>query len=64
MRVMLLDDVATTGDSLVGAVATLERAGCHVVGALVVVDRLEGAKEALHEIGVDLSSLFQRSDFG
>jgi len=55
-RCIVVDDVATTGASLEAAVRSLEGV-CEVVGALVIVDRLQGAGERLERLGVRLSSL-------
>jgi len=55
-RCIVVDDVATTGSSLENAVGSLEGV-CNVVGALVIVDRMQGARERLGERGVKLVSL-------
>jgi orotate phosphoribosyltransferase len=47
MRVAVLDDVLTTGGSVLQAVAEIERLGATVAAVLCIVDRLEGAREAL-----------------
>jgi orotate phosphoribosyltransferase len=52
----VVDDVATTGSSLENAIRGLEGL-CNVVGALVIVDRMQGAGERLREHGVKLVSL-------
>lgn len=57
MLVLLVDDVATTGGSLVSAVRAIRDAGGIVERALVVVDREEGARERLADLGVELTSL-------
>jgi len=44
---------------LPGCVAT----GATIVGALCVVDREEGGREALETAGIPLHALFQRSEF-
>ena len=62
-RVMVLDDVATTGGSILKAVEAARAAGGGVETALVVVDREEGAREALAEHGVRLLSVFRGPEF-
>jgi orotate phosphoribosyltransferase len=62
-RVVLVEDVATTGGSLVRAAESLAPAGVHVVEAIVLVDREEGASAALAERGLRLVPLFRRSEF-
>ncbi len=56
-RVLVLDDVATTGGSLLKAVREVRARGGIVERALVVVDRRQGAEEALENVGVRLESL-------
>jgi orotate phosphoribosyltransferase len=46
-RVAVLDDVLTTGGSVLQAIAEVERAGAQVAAVLCIVDRLEGARELL-----------------
>lgn len=55
---LLGDDVATTGGSLVDAVQVLREAGAVIEKALVLVDREQGAKERLEAVGVTLEALF------
>lgn len=61
-RVVVVDDVATTGWSLLRAVRACREAGAEVIGAFVVVDREEGAEKLLASEGVELASLFRLSD--
>ena len=63
-RVILVDDVATTGKALVEAKAVLDNLGIEVVRAMVIVDRCEGAAENLAKIGLQLDSIFKIKDFG
>lgn len=62
-KVILLDDVTTTGFSVLKAVDAVRNLGCHVNKVVTVVDRLEGAKENLAEHGIELVALFSRDDF-
>ena len=62
-EVLALDDVITTGGSTLKAVKALKEAGFQVKRALCIVDRQEGGEEALQAEGVELLSLFQKSDF-
>ncbi len=61
-RVLLVDDLATTGGSLAEAVTTLREGGLVVTDALVLVDRLEGAGARLSEFGVKLRSFVTFED--
>lgn len=55
-RAIVVDDLVTTGGSVVAAVEALRKAGCVVKEAIVLVDRLEGGKESLAAVGVRLRS--------
>lgn len=55
-RCLVVDDLVTTGGSMLSAVDALRRSGCVVKDALVLVDRLEGGKQNLARAGVGLTS--------
>ena len=57
MKVVMIDDVATTGGSVVNAIKLLTEVNVPVKDAYVIVDRMEGAKEALAELGVKMHSI-------
>ena len=57
MKVVMIDDVATTGGSVVNAVKSLAEVNVPVKDAYVIVDRMEGADEALAELGVKMHSI-------
>lgn len=63
-RVVLVDDVATSGGSILQAVDQIEAAGGRVTDAIVVLDREEGARERLAERGIQLHRLFTAEDLG
>ena len=63
IRVVLLEDVITTGGSSLKAVQALESAGAKVVGILALVDRQEGGAETIEKAGLALNSLATRADF-
>ncbi|WP_284012066.1 orotate phosphoribosyltransferase [Halobaculum litoreum] len=60
-EVVVLEDIATTGQSALDAVEALRDAGATVNRVLVVVDREEGARELLAEHDVELESLLTAS---
>jgi orotate phosphoribosyltransferase len=62
-EVLMVDDVATTGGSILKAVEGIEGHGCCVRRALAVVDREEGATENLAAHDIQLAAIFKRSDF-
>ena len=61
-RVCLLEDVVTSGGALGEAVSALRAAGLEVRNAVCVVDREEGASDALARLGVRLRPLFRASE--
>ncbi len=56
-RVVVVDDVVTTGASLLRAIQNVREEGGIPVYAVVVVDRNQGARELLKSNGVELISL-------
>ena len=63
-KVVIVDDVVTTGGSLLQAVQEAREAGCEVVGAMALVDRGEQDGEANIRRVVDTYiPLYRRSDF-
>ena len=56
--VTVLEDVVTTGGSSLKAVKQLRDAGLLVRRVIAIVDREEGAKQALEKEGIELVSLF------
>ncbi len=62
-KVLMVDDVSTTGGSFLELLEELKGYPFQVSYAFSIVDREEGAKEALKEKGVELYSLFVLSDF-
>ncbi len=61
-RILLIEDVATTGGSAAQSIDLLRAAGGSIDRALVVVDRGEGASERLSLKGVKLESLVTLAD--
>ncbi len=61
-EVVVVEDIVTTGTSLVDAVEALREAGATVERALVVVDREEGGRENVEEAGVEMESLVTASE--
>ncbi|HUT05141.1 MAG TPA: orotate phosphoribosyltransferase [Nitrosopumilaceae archaeon] len=57
MKVVMIDDVATTGGSVVNGIKSLKEAKIKVEDAYVIVNRMEGADDALKNEGVTLHSI-------
>jgi orotate phosphoribosyltransferase len=62
-EVLIVDDVVTTGQSAMQAVEAARSRGCRVSKILAIVDRQEGGRENLKNQGIELISLFTRTDF-
>jgi orotate phosphoribosyltransferase len=63
-RVLLVEDVATTGGQVLEAAKVLTAAGAKVVRIVCVIDRMEGAREAIESAGYDFAALLTRRDLG
>lgn len=61
-RVLVVEDVSTTGGSPLTAVAALRDAGAHVVGVAVIVDR--GARAAIEAAGLEYRSAYTLVELG
>lgn len=61
-KFVVVEDVATTGGSTMKVVNALRSKGAHVVRAIVVVDREEGAAQLLSENGIEFVSVFKAKD--
>ncbi|MBZ0166204.1 MAG: orotate phosphoribosyltransferase [Candidatus Omnitrophica bacterium] len=61
-RVVVIDDVATTGKAFVHSLDVLQAMGIEVVKCICVVDREEGAREAVEAKGSELAAIFKASD--
>jgi orotate phosphoribosyltransferase len=61
-RVIIVDDVMTTGGSSMKAVAAVQADGAIVVHVIAVVDREEGAVETFAKAGLPFSSLLKARD--
>ncbi|MEX0862089.1 orotate phosphoribosyltransferase [Nitrosopumilus sp.] len=57
MKVVMIDDVATTGGSVVNAIKSLKEVNIFIEDAYVIVNRMEGADNALLELGVKMHSI-------
>ncbi len=62
-RVVVVEDVTTTGGSALKAVEVVREAGGEVVLVFTLVDREEGAADAFKQAGLAFRSLFRAAEF-
>lgn len=63
-KVVIVEDIATTGAQALLAAKTIEEAGAKVSGIVYVVDREEGAREGIESKGYRFDALFTKSGLG
>lgn len=61
-KVTVVDDVVTTGSSLIKSIERLKNEGYDPIQAIAILDREEGGNERLAGAGYRLESIFTRSD--
>ena len=61
-RVAMLEDVVTTGGSLLKACHRISEAELNIVAVCAILDREEGGREKLREAGHELLALFTRAE--
>ena len=62
-RIIIVDDVITTGKSTIEAIQRAREGGLNVVKVIVLVDREEeGGKQAIEKEGVEVGALFTIND--
>ncbi|MEI6437970.1 MAG: orotate phosphoribosyltransferase [Candidatus Omnitrophota bacterium] len=62
-RIVVIDDVATTGKAFIHSIDALAQDGLKPVACVCIIDRRDGAKEAVAARGVELISLFTADEF-
>jgi len=63
-KVLLVEDVATTGGQVLEAAKILTDAGAEVTKIVCVIDRMEGAREKIESAGYKFDALLSREDLG
>jgi orotate phosphoribosyltransferase len=64
LKCLIVDDVITTGSSILKAAKAVEDEGGIVVLTMGIVDRLEGGRENIEKAGYIFQSIFTRKDLG
>jgi orotate phosphoribosyltransferase len=62
-RIVVVEDVTTTGGSALKAAKALAAEGAKIVRVLTIVDRLDGAADAFADAGLNFVPLLTLSDF-
>ena len=62
MKLLMIEDVVTSGGSVINAIKSIKEEKMVVTDAYAVVDRMEGATKALQDEGVRLHSLLTIND--
>ena len=63
-RVLIIEDIATSGGQVLEAAQTVTGAGAHVEKIVAVIDRQEGARPRIEGAGFAFDSLFTKTDLG
>jgi orotate phosphoribosyltransferase len=63
-RVLIVEDVLTTGGQVLEAAKTLEQGGAKIDRIVAVIDRMEGARQNIESAGYVFESLFTTKDLG
>lgn len=62
-RVVIVEDVTTTGGSAIKAVEAVRDSGAEIVMVLTMVDREEGAADNFRAAGLDFRSIYKAAEF-
>ena len=63
LEVVIVEDVCTTGGSAIKAIERSREAGLKVIGAICLVDREQGGREAIEQTGVPCCLAMALSSF-
>jgi orotate phosphoribosyltransferase len=61
-RVVIVDDVITTGKSTLEAITRAKEAGLEIVKVIALIDRQEGGREAIKELGYNVEAIVTREE--
>lgn len=63
-KIVILEDVATTGGQVLEAAKVIEEKGAKVIAIIATIDRQEGARENVEAAGYTFDALFTVEDLG
>ncbi|MGL1891584.1 MAG: orotate phosphoribosyltransferase [Spirochaetaceae bacterium] len=63
-KIIIIEDVVSSGGAIIDAVLKLRADGIKVDTAICVIDRETGGKEKLKDIGINLLSLINKTELG
>ena len=61
-KVVIVDDVITTGKSTIEAINRAKEAGLEIVKVIALVDRQEGGKENIEALGFKVEAVVTREE--
>jgi len=61
-RVVVVEDVITTGTSTINAINHIKDAGMEIEMVIAILDRMEGGTQAIESLGFEVFSLLTRED--
>ncbi len=63
-RVLIVEDVTTSGGQVIEAAQAIAAQGAQIAKIVTVIDRQEGARQLIEEAGFAFEALFTRDDLG
>lgn len=63
-KVVIVEDVFTTGGSVMTAIEAVQEAGAKVIAVVGIVDRLQGARERFEALGIQFRTICTIRDLG
>jgi len=61
-RIIIVEDILTTGGQVIEAADTLKSLGAQITKIIAVIDRQEGAEQNIQNAGYTMQSLFTKTD--
>ena len=61
-KVVIVDDVVTTGQSTIEAIDRARESNLNVIKAIALVDRQEGGRENIEKRNIPFESIFTKDD--